>query len=250
MNKNTLEVDSNIKAIITQCISDAVGDKIKEDIRLHGLKTQNSTPTRIWDLLNTDLCRHFNGPDCMAYTSKRGPWEMILVYEKQSGFLYTFMREKRFSEIRAKVGKRRRMHYVDMLVRHLNPDLKAPIGQTSMFPIHFDDEAQLAESVQALLVNLLEDGAVVRRHVLVLFESSRFILTSVRAVMVYTNLDIVAEKNWSSSISVEESVIAEQVEEPKNPANAPTRGLKLTAKAAARKESNPLRPVDEKSEAK
>jgi len=186
----------------------------------------------------------------MAYTSKRGPWEMILVYEKQSGFLYTFMREKRFTEIRAKVGKRRRMHYVDMLVRHLNPDLRAPVGQMSMFPVHFDDETQLAESVRTLLANLLEDGAVVRRHVLVLFESARFILTSVRAVMVDTNLDIVIEQDWSNAISVEESVIAEQVDEPKNPANVPARGLKLTAKAAARKESNPVRQVGEKSEVK
>lgn len=250
MNNNTLEVDSKIKAIITQCISDAVGDKIREDVRLHGLRTQNSIPTRIWDLLNTDLCHHFNSPDCMAYTSKRGPWEMILVYEKQSGFLYTFMREKRFTEIRAKVGKRRRMHYVDMLVRHLNPDLRAPVGQMSMFPVHFDDETQLAESVRTLLANLLEDGAVVRRHVLVLFESARFILTSVRAVMVDTNLDIVIEQDWSNAISVEESVIAEQVDEPKNPANVPARGLKLTAKAAARKESNPVRQVGEKSEVK
>ncbi|WP_195986073.1 DUF5986 family protein [Clostridium sp. D33t1_170424_F3] len=250
MNKNTLEVDPAIRSIITQCISDAVGDKIREDVRLHGLRTQNSTPTRIWDLLNTDLCRHFNSPDCMAYTSKRGPWEMILVYEKQSGFLYTFMREKRFAEIRAKVGKRRRMHYVDMLVRHLNSDLKAPIEQLSMFPTHFDDEARLAESIQTLLANLLEDGAIVRRHVLVLFESARFVLTSVRAVMVDTNLNIVSEQNWSSSILVEESVIADQVKEPKDPANTPARGLKLTAKATARKESNPLRQVDEKSEEK
>lgn len=255
MDNYKLQIDPKIKSIIVKCLCDAVEDKIKEDIQLHGLKTQNSTPTRIWDLLNTDLCNHFNSPDCMAYDTKRGSWGMVLVYEKQSNYLYTFMREQRFAQIKkdAIEGKRKCMHYIDLLERSLNADLSALDGQLSLYPkypTHFADEEKLAKSVQDLLANLHEDGAVIRRHVLVLFDSKNFTLNSVRAVMLDTNLNIVDEQDWSSSILAEESIITEQVKEPKNPNNTPDRGLKLTAKATARKKSNPLRQVDEKREAK
>lgn len=244
-----LKIDSNVKLNIVQSISDAVGDKIKEDIQKNELKTQNSIPTRIWDFLNTDLCARFNSPDCMAYNAKRG-WEMIMVYEKASGFLYTFMRENRFAEVRSKIRKRKRMHYVDMLARHLNEDLRAPVGQMSFDEVQFEDEEHLAEAVQKLLVNLVNDGVVVNHHVLVLFESSNYELNSVRAIMVNPNLDIVCEQNWSSYIAVQESVVVDHVKETYNSANNPEQSLKLTAKATVRKNTNPLKHKQKEQEIK
>lgn len=97
--KIALNVDTKVISHIVHSVSDAVGDKIKEDMAK--LKTNNSEASRIWDFLNTDLCKFFNSGDCMAYSTKRGPWKMIMVYEKSTGYLYTFMREKRFSEIQS-----------------------------------------------------------------------------------------------------------------------------------------------------
>ncbi len=249
--KKKLEISPEISSTIVQCINDAVGDKIKEDIQRHHLMTQNSTPSRIWDLLNTDLCTKFNSPDCMAYTSKRGPWEMVIVYEKKSGFLYSLMREKRYKEIHHKIRHRKRMHYVDILVRHLNSDLISTKRQLSfipIIPITFEDQDEISTAVQKLLENLLVDGVVLKRHVLVLFEGAKFQLSSVRAVMVDSNLDIVAEEDWSKYISVEESIIADQVEDINVPSNNPTRGLKLTDKATKRKRSAPIRKIKKENE--
>jgi uncharacterized protein DUF5986 len=167
-------------------------------------------------LLNTDLCTKFNSPDCMAYKSNRGPWEMVMVYEKNSGFLYSIMREKRYKEIRDKIRKRKHMHYVDILVRHLNSDLISTTRQLSFIPnisVTFEDQDKVAEAVQKLLKNLLEDDVVLKRHVLVLFEGTKFQLSSVRAVMVDSNLDIVVQEDWSKYISIEESIIVDKVED-------------------------------------
>lgn len=42
---------------IVRCVEDAVGDDIRADIRQHDLQTRNSIPSRIWDLLNTNLIK-------------------------------------------------------------------------------------------------------------------------------------------------------------------------------------------------
>lgn len=228
-------ISPKVREVVVRSISDAVGDLIKEDVKRNRLRTHNSDGRRIWDFLNTELCESFDSPDCMAYIAQRGPWEMVMVYERESKYLFTFMREARFATIRKNTPKRRRMHYLDMFTRHLNKDLLAPVGQMAMFSKEFLDQEDLQELVSKLLLALQRDGVLIERHILVLFESQNHQLTSIRAVMLDSNLDIVAEEDWGSQITAMDSVVADTVDTPTDPANNPTRGLKLTSKAAARK---------------
>ncbi len=231
----TLCISPMVRDIVMKSISEAVGDLIKEDVRRNRLRTHNGNGGRIWDFLNTELCEGFNSPNCMAYISQRGPWEMVLVYEQESKRLFTFMREARFATIRKEAYKRRRMHYLDMLTRHLNKDLLAPVGQLSLFENGFEDQNDLNELVGRLLRDLQRDGVIIERHVLILFESQNYQLTSIRAVMLDSNLDIVAEESWNNKIAANVSIIADSVDNPQNPANDPNHGLRFTSKAAARK---------------
>ncbi|HBF1171762.1 TPA: hypothetical protein KNR44_003278 [Clostridioides difficile] len=245
-----LEVPVEIISTIVQCINGAVGDKIKEDIKKQNLVTKNSIPTRIWDLLNRDLCEVLNSPDCMAYEAKRGCWGMVIIHEKSSENIFTIMREQRFKEIYEKQPERRNMHYLNELTKNFNEDLKAPVGQISFFPKKFDDEDKVKEHVQKLLKNLIKDNVVVKHHALILFNASEYQLTSIRAVMIDTNLDIVTEKDWSSYISIEESTVAEKVDKTNPIANNPTLGLNLTSKAVARKKTHPLKKAKKEEDAK
>ena len=231
----TFTISSEIRDALIRGLSEAVGDLIKEDVKRNHLRTHNGNGGRIWDFLNTELCEAFNSLDCMAYVTQRGPWEMVMVYERESKRLFTVMREARFATIRKETYRRRRMHYLDMLTRHLNKDLTAPFGQTAMFENEFVDQDDLHELVGRLLRDLQRDGVVIERHVLVLFESQNYQLTSARAVMLDSNLDIVAEENWSNRITARVSVIADTVDTPNEPVNDPNHGLRLTSKAAARK---------------
>lgn len=237
-----LKINENIIRAMVNCVND-VGDVLKEDIRRNGLKTQNSTPTRIWDHLNTALCNQFNSRDCMAYTAKRGCWQLVMVYENESGYLYTFMRESRFLEVQKQVKKGKHNHYIDLLARHLNADLLKEIGQQS-FLYTDEQDSKLKEAIEKLFINLNEDGAIVTKHVLVLFESDKYELHSIRAVMVDSNLDIALEQDWSSYIVIEDSIIVEEAEGNNSPSEKPTRGLELTPKAALRKENASLRKVE------
>lgn len=234
-------VSSVVASKMVTCVQSAVGDDIREDIFSRGLRTQNSTPMRIWDLLNTGLYSALGTADCMIVSTKRGCWEMVITYERSSGYIYTFMREKRYDQLHKQIRKRGHMHYVDALVRHLNPDLCAPIEQLSLFEVHFTDEEMLSEIVQKLLTDLVESGVIIKRHVLVLFNSSAYELLSIRAVMIDRNLNIVEQEDWSQFISAEESVIAEHTEDTDSPFNKPSRGLNLTSKALSRKKAAPMR---------
>lgn len=230
-----------IKKIVAN-MQEVIGDGIKED--MHHLKTSNSKASRVWDLLNTALLNNFNTPYCMSYDFKRGPWQMVMLYEKETGFLFTIMREKRFKEISSKIISRKNMHYIDMFVRHLNFDLQSNIEQISLFPHSFNDETCLEERVNSLLRNLKEDGAIITRHVLVLFDIKFDELNSIRAVMVDRNLNIVVEQDWTKYIEVQESTVINKIFAENIISDKPTRGLELKAKALARKDSSPLRQLE------
>lgn len=231
--------EKNAHEIVT-CIEEAINDNIREDIANNDLTTTNSVPSRIWDFINRNLKRNLNFDDCIVADTNRGPWQMTVLYDRDSQCIYTFMREKRFREIKRAQTKRNKMHYVDMLAKQFNSDLVCQYQQTSFFENHkFDDEDKLSELVQQLLKNLVSDLSLVKNHVIVLFDTVGFELISVRAVMITPSLDIAknSDANWSNYIS-HNSIIVDKVDNINYPQNVPNRGLKLTAKATQRKQSN------------
>lgn len=226
---------------IVRCVEDAVGDDIRTDIRQHDLQTRNSIPSRVWDLLNTNVIKTLETEDCTIAKAHRGPWEMLIVFEKSTQCILTFMREKRFTELRNRQRKRVHMHYIDMLAKQFNKNLLSDQQQLSFMPHTFSDEDRLAELVQTMLHDLEGEAEVVRHHVLVLFETVGYQLTHIRAVMVTPSLDIAqnGEQDWSRYIAADESTVVEKVVAPNAPENRPNRGLSLTAKAMARQKSRP-----------
>ena len=240
MHTTNISFPSELIAKIVRCVEDAVGDDIRADIRQHDLQTRNSIPSRIWDLLNTNIIKTLDTQDCTLAKAHRGPWEMLIVFERSTQCILTFMREKRFTELRNRQHKRKNMHYIDMLSKQFNEDLRSD-QQLSFIPHGFSDEDRLAELVQTMLQDLEGNAEVVRHHVLVLFETAGYQLTHIRAVMVTPSLDIAqnSEQNWSRYIAADESVVVEEVDNPASPSNQPNRGLSLTAKAMARQKSRP-----------
>ena len=241
MHTTDISFPSELIAKIVRCVEDAVGDDIRADVRHHDLQTRISVPFRIWDLLNTNIIKTLDTQDCTIAKAHRGLWEMLIVFERTTQCIFTFMREQRFTELRNRQHKRKNMHYLDMLAMQFNKDLLADEQQLRFIPHTFSDEDRLSELVQTMLHDLEGDAEVVRHHVLVLFETVGYQLTHIRAVMVTPSLDIAqnSEQDWSRYITADESAVVEEVANPNTPGNRPNRGLSLTAKAMARKKSRP-----------
>lgn len=240
MNVNNINFPPELISKIVRCVEDATGDDIRVDIQKNNLQTRNSVPARIWDLLNTKLINELNIDECTIAKTKRGPWEMLVIFEKTTQCVFTFMREKRFEELKKQQRKRRNMHYVDMLSKQFNSDLLAEENQLSLFETSFADEDRLSELVQNLLSELKGDADIVKNHILVLFETVGYQLTHIRAVMVTPSLDIAkgCDENWSQYISDNESTVVEKIETPNSPSNQPSRGLSLKPKALNRQKNN------------
>lgn len=241
MHTTGISFPSELIAKIVQCVEDAVGDDIRADIRQHDLQTRNSIPSRIWDLLNTNLVKTLDTEDCTIAKAHRGPWEMLIVFEKTTQCILTFMREKRFAELHNRQHTRAHMHYIDMLAKQFNENLLSDQQQISFIPHTFSDEDRLAELVQTMMHDLESEMDIVHHHVLVLFETVGYQLTHIRAVMVTPSLDIAqnSEQDWSQYITADESAVVEEVTDPGSTGNQPNRGLRLTAKAMARQKSRP-----------
>ncbi len=241
MNINKINFPPELISKIVRCVEEATGDDIRIDIQKNNLQTRNSVPSRVWDLLNTNLINELDIDECTIAKTKRGPWEMLVIFEKTTQCIFTFMREKRFEELKKQQAKRKNMHYVDMLSKQFNSDLLSEGRQMSWFDEKsFSDEDRLTELVQNLLSELHGEADIVKNHVLVLFETVGFQLTHIRAVMVTPSLDIAKDcnENWSQYISGNESAVVEKIETPESPSNQPSRGLSLKPKALNRQKSS------------
>lgn len=225
-----------LRTKIIRCVEDAVRDDILADIQHHNLRTTNSVPTRVWDLLNTNLARELETEDCTIAGAHRGPWQMLIIFERTTQCIFTFMREKRFAELSRLQRHRKNMHYLDMLTRQFNKELLADQQQLALFPHTFSDENKLSQLIQTLLHDLEDEIPVVRNHVLILFETAGYQLLSIRAVKVTPSLDIAQDgyQDWSEYISSNVSVVVEKVVHSDAPENQPNRGLKLKSKAIER----------------
>ena len=64
MHTNDRLFPSELIEKIVCCVEEAVGDDILSDIQVNNLRTTNSVPSRIWDLMNTNLIQKLDTADC------------------------------------------------------------------------------------------------------------------------------------------------------------------------------------------
>lgn len=233
-SEKMIKADRKLIEIVSDSISNAIGDDIKEDIKSQGLITHNSTPTRIWDHLDTNLCKKFNGFDIVARPTKRGSWELVPIFERKTGFLYVLMRENRLKILRKESSKRKSPHYAEALARTLNRDLQARYYQVPLMEVNeekFDNEDYIRKVVLKIFEDLNIPNNIVKRHALILFNDVNGILLSLRCCIIDSNLNTVEEDNWNEYIKVNESTVADEVIDETSKFNDPTSGLKYKQKA-------------------
>lgn len=233
-SEKMIKADRKFIEIVSSSISNAIGDDIKGDIKSQGLITHNSTPTRIWDHLNTNLCKNFNGMDIIAHKTKRGSWELVPVFEKETGFLYVLMRENRFKILKKESSKRKKAHYTEALAKTLNKDLQAKYYQLALGEDNdgkFNDADYVRGIVQKIFEDLNIPNNIVKRHALILFNDVNGMLSSLRCCIIDSNLNIVEDEIWNEYIKVSESMVVDEAIDETSKFNDPTNGLKYKQKA-------------------
>ena len=238
VNLNKDYIPEKVIIAAVKAINTAVSDDIKEDFLSNEFVTTNSYASRVWEYINRNINRAFPPEVCTVVKAHRGPWEFMIIYDKQSGHIMTIMRGTRFKELRESINTRNTEHYVQLLAREFNNELMPGYEQLSFVDGVEENVSKKADSaeVQKLLCGLNDENEPIKNHVLVLFDTAGGHLVNIKSVKVTPKLQIVAgsECDWSKYISATESVIVEKVSEVESASDKPDHGLKLTGKAVAR----------------
>lgn len=227
--------DDFIKSIVSS-INSAVTDDIMQDTRQANMdrSVMNSYPFRIWDLINRNVRTAFTyNSDVVVAFTKRGPWNLIAIFDKTTGMLLTLMREERFREV--KRDSKSHKHYVYELANMFNADLE--IQQQSFFAADENTE-KIKKSIERICNDLLISTDMVQHHAIVLFSSSDELLRSIRCCMINCNFEECEDVSWNEYIGVSESFVVEQTNNDDHKKNNPTMGLVYTPKAKKKKKLN------------
>lgn len=224
--------DGFIRNIVSS-INSAVTDDIMQDTRQANMNrnSMNSYPSRIWDLINRNICNAFkHTPEVVVAYTKRGPWNLVVIFDKTTGMLLTLMREERFYEV--KRNPKSHKHYVYELANMFNADLE--IQQQSLL-VSEENIEKIKKSVERICNDLLVSTDIIQHHAMVLFSARDELLHSVRCCMINCNFEECENIFWNEYIGVSESVIVEQTSNNEHKQNDPTMGLGFTPKARKKK---------------
>ena len=223
------------KAVLIKTIQDAIDGR---NVVLADYPTKNAKANLFWDELNKKIMetlrRNFGMTDCKPFVTNRGCWKFVLVYA--NGIIFSIMREQRFEELKKELGKNSKsQHYAVNLAKILN--LEVPNAQGRLFFVADDEEHKRADDITSkLLRNLDVDSDCIDGYVIVLIDADDTQLYSARMVLVNAALEVCDEYDLKDYIQIKEPVIVESAREYSNgKPDDPSKGLKLTGKAEARK---------------
>ena len=227
---------------IVSAINKAISEDIVDDyqkLKLNPYRS-NSFPQLTWDRINNNLSRitYVLG----GYT-KRGFWNMYSIFDRNTGYLYSFMREKRFYQIAKE--KRHSMHYIQAMATIYNSELEP--NQLSFFPME-PDKKEAQNIVNLICDSLGISSDIVKLHKVILFSTKNSILTNVSCCTVDRMLEVHETVDLTPFININESIVIEEVEDPVSKMNNPMQGLKFKPKAKERMELNDSLSIIEEDE--
>ncbi|MCY7898103.1 DUF5986 family protein [Bacillus rugosus] len=203
LSKETnVPISDDYKTLIIKSVADAFSKDIRAFKEEFDLETYNGLNFLKWDFTNTNIIRSLPSGEFQCLKARRGPWKFVLIFDKNSGNLYTLMRQDRFSEIQEKTN-REKVHYLDALAS-LNYFVKSDRESYRQINL-FDLDGQLwKEEAAKILSELIEnlDGEV-KCYTLLTFCNDKSEITDFTALILTPSLGIAYEESWNDYIPVE-----------------------------------------------
>lgn len=195
------------KTLLIQAIMDAIKKDIIDFRMENHLETFISIHLLKWDFINKNIIRAIRKLSLENYQCviiKRGSlWEQVLIYDKETGFLYTLMNEKRFFQLSVRPSKQS-VHYLDGLA-FINSDLE-PIESGEQLSLFEFDNSAWNEKVNNVLKSMVHMLGEIKRFVLITFKTEKGEVTSVNTYMPTADLGIAYSENWDEFITADFSV--------------------------------------------
>lgn len=177
-----------------------------ENFKEHPTVTQNGKGGAIWNNIHTQLVNNFSSPDFKTGIISRGPWDLIYVYDCNTKYLYTFMREQNYCNLHKGNMAKNLYHYSNILSR-LNGELLETyepqyrqMSFVNTLNIDSDVDAKL-ESALNKMVSAIDDE--IERYALVLVECRRGIVSHIECLIPIAYMNPMYREDWSEYINAE-----------------------------------------------
>ena len=187
-----------------------------ENFKEHPTVTQNGRGAAIWNNIHTQLVRNFSIKGFKTGKISRGSWKLIYLFDEESKYLYTFMRDSNFINLHKGKMEDKIYHYSNILSR-LNGSLlgtyelqNQQISLFDSFAIDCDTDTKL-ESLLQDMVSEISDN--IERYVLVLVDCKQGEVKSIESVIPIAYMNPMYREDWSKYISAEYSTESYHVEE-------------------------------------
>ncbi len=187
MANEKFNLDEGLLKAVAICISEGVGIDFIDAIKQLNTYTKNSSPSLIWDLINSNLKKRLGDDYTCIYKKLRGIWEFLLIVDKKSKKVITVMRENRLRNI-IKHPSKNKKHYSAALAL-LNESLKPKQGKLVNIPLNRDDDF-LQELSQELCAEIEQNMLEESLYCILSFKSSSGVMTAFSANYLTKNLEI------------------------------------------------------------
>ncbi|MBU3105759.1 DUF5986 family protein [Clostridium gasigenes] len=195
-DKMTINLNEEYKIILVQAMQNGL-ERFKDyKIENRTITNMGSTGTK-WDMINSECKDALPKLKFDVVICKRGIWQLVLMYDKETKSLYTLMKDKRFEDL-LKVVSKDKVHYLEALTT-VNIDLSEEAQeQITLFEDFTKGKTEKIErTVRQLFKNI--DGQI-ERHVLITFTDKNFELYSISASIITPSLQVLLKEDWAQYI--------------------------------------------------
>lgn len=187
-----------------------------ENFKEHPTVTENGRGAVIWNNIHTQLVKNFAIEGYKTGKISRGPWELIYLFDEESKYLYTFMRESNFINIHKGKMEDKIYHYTNILSR-LNGSLlgtyepqNQQLSLFDSFVVDCDTDTKLEALLQTMICEISDN---IERYALVLVDCKRGEVKNIECVIPIDYMSPLYREDWSEYINAEYSTESYHVEE-------------------------------------
>lgn len=185
---------------IFECLSQAIGEDSQEAKFYLNLipNMAVSAPFLNWDLFYRNLIKTFDDENVIYSVTRRGMWVVLLLYDIESGLVFSFMKDIRFNTIKRSKNKKI-PKYIRSLI-NLNSELESQNKQLTFLSDSKDqddcDKSELIKILNDLCSNFVDSiDYALSRHVIITFSDLYGRISSLNAYVLDNDLDIVYEQD-------------------------------------------------------
>lgn len=195
-NDLIIDMKEEDKKVIVQALQNGL-ERFNEHMGNTGTVTNMGYTGTKWDMINTECRDALPEKKYDVVVCKRGVWQLILMYDKDTKTLYTLMKEKRYEEV-CKTVKSNKVHYLEAIATVNKGLVEERQEQIAFFEGFNELKVEKMKNTVEQLLNKI-DGEV-KKHVLITFTDKSLELCSISALIVTPSLQILCKEDWTEYI--------------------------------------------------